>query len=207
MVVELPLLTFAYSVQRVEEPPWKDAEFLRLHGDCARLLRTFCKEVPRIRAVSYPGFHPGKCGVFTTDEGELAVIGSVDPRLERSLGSQLGLYLASIRLDRLPDPSTPHYRAPSRYPSTFRDLALSVAIDVNAAEIQRACAEAIGDVCTSARVFDEYRGPQVEAGRKSLALRAVMQRFDGTITDDEADAAVARAIKALSERFGAAIRQ
>jgi phenylalanyl-tRNA synthetase beta chain len=206
-VVELPFLTFAYGVPRVEEPPWRDEEFLRLHGDCAALLRSICGGTPRIAAASRPGLHPGKCGIFTIDDAELAVAGRVDPRTERSLGSPFALYLASVRLDRLPTRPTPHYRVPSRYPSTFRDLALSVGVDVNAAEIQRVCAEAIGDVCTSVRVFDEYRGPQIEAGRKSLALRAVMQRFDGTITDDEADAAVARATKALGDRFGAAIRQ
>lgn len=207
MIVELPLLTFAYSVQRIEEPAWKDEEFLRLHGDCEALMRAFCKEPPRITAVERPGFHPGKCGMFSSEEGELAVIGRVDPRLERTLDSPFGLYLANVRLDRLPNRPTPKYRAPSRYPSTFRDLALSVAIDVTAAEIESACSEAIGDICRSVRVFDEYRGSQIESGRKSLALRAVMQRFDGTITDDEADAAVTRAIKMLSERFGAAIRQ
>ena len=42
--------------------------------------------------------------------------------------------------------------------------------------------------------------------RKSLALRVTMQRFDATITDAEADDAVARALAALGEDLGAAIR-
>jgi phenylalanyl-tRNA synthetase beta chain len=42
--------------------------------------------------------------------------------------------------------------------------------------------------------------------RKSVALRLTMQRDDATITDAEADAAIARALIALSERLDAAIR-
>jgi phenylalanyl-tRNA synthetase beta chain len=77
---------------------------------------------------------------------------------------------------------------------------------VAAADVERTAAGAIGDLCTNARVFDEYRGPQVGEDRKSLALRVTMQRFDATITDAEADAAVARALAALGEDLGAAIR-
>ena len=41
---------------------------------------------------------------------------------------------------------------------------------------------------------------------KSLAVRVTLQRFDATITDEEADAAIARALDAVRERFGATIR-
>jgi phenylalanyl-tRNA synthetase beta subunit len=37
-------------------------------------------------------------------------------------------------------------------------------------------------------------------------VRAILQRFDGTITDEEADAAIARVLDAVRERFGATIR-
>jgi phenylalanyl-tRNA synthetase beta chain len=52
-------------------------------------------------------------------------------------------------------------------------------------------------------VFDEYRGPQVGEGKKSLALRIVLQSDEKTLTDEDADAALARIVAALRERFGA----
>jgi phenylalanyl-tRNA synthetase beta subunit len=39
-----------------------------------------------------------------------------------------------------------------------------------------------------------------------LALRVTLQRFDATITDEEADAAIARVLQTLRERFGATLR-
>jgi phenylalanyl-tRNA synthetase beta chain len=62
-------------------------------------------------------------------------------------------------------------------------------------------------LCTNVSVFDEYRGPQVGEGRKSLAVRAIMQRYDATITDEEADAAIARAITAVRDELEGTIRQ
>jgi phenylalanyl-tRNA synthetase beta chain len=64
----------------------------------------------------------------------------------------------------------------------------------------------LGTLCTGVAAFDEYRGPQVGEGRKSLAVRVTLQRFDTTITDEEADAAIARVLDAMRERFGATIR-
>jgi phenylalanyl-tRNA synthetase beta chain len=206
VVVEVPLLSFAYAAEPVEEPPWKDEGFLRLHGDAAALLHDLTGASTRIEAAQRAGFHPGKCGVLLLDGVQAAVLGRVDPRVERAHSSRLALYLCTVRLDRLPPRPQPRYRPPSRFPSTYRDLALSLGIEVSADEVEAVTAQAIGDICTAVRVFDEYRGPQVGSGRKGLAVRATMQRFDGTITDEEAEAAVARAVGALRDRLDATIR-
>ena len=57
-----------------------------------------------------------------------------------------------------------------------------------------------------ATVFDEYRGPQAGEGKKSLALRIVLQSDTATLTDDEADATLARIVATLRQRFGAVPR-
>ena len=119
---------------------------------------------------------------------------------------QLPAYLANIFLDALPDHSTPHYKTPSKYPSTYRDIALVVALDVPAAGVVEVATKAAGSLCTGARAFDEYRGPQVGDNRKSLALRITLQRMDATITDEEADAVIVRVLDALRSELNATIR-
>jgi phenylalanyl-tRNA synthetase beta chain len=56
------------------------------------------------------------------------------------------------------------------------------------------------------RLFDVYRGKGVERGRKSLAFRVVMQDTARTLTDAEADAAMAQLTELLSAKFGAKLR-
>ncbi len=206
IVIEVPLLAFAFTTEPNDEPPWRDREFLRCKGDARELLCALTGRCPVVQRAERPGFHPGKCAVVLVDSVEAGAVGRADPRVERASGSSLPLYLAAVRLDRLPERALPHYRPASRYPSTYRDLALLVGAEVSAQSVEAATAQAIGDICTAVRVFDEYRGPQVQPGAKSLALRATMQRFDGTITDEEADAAVTRAVDALQKQLGATIR-
>jgi phenylalanyl-tRNA synthetase beta chain len=51
-----------------------------------------------------------------------------------------------------------------------------------------------------------FRGRQIGDGRKSVSLRLVFRKPDGTMKSEEADASVARAIAALRGTLGAEIR-
>ena len=55
-------------------------------------------------------------------------------------------------------------------------------------------------------MFDEYRGGQIGAGRRSLAFRVAFGAPDRTLTDDDAAAIRARIVAALRDRFGAELR-
>jgi len=70
----------------------------------------------------------------------------------------------------------------------------------------RAFQAASSAVVRDVRLFDIYRGKGIEPGEKSLAFRVVMQDTDKTLTDQDADFAMARLSQALATRFGAKLR-
>jgi phenylalanyl-tRNA synthetase beta chain len=206
-IVERPMLAFGFAAQPLDEPVWRDSRLLELKGDAEALLLALTGRTPVTERDARPNFHPGKSAVMMIDGHEVGCFGRIDPRLQRAYDARLPLYFCARDLALLPDRLVPVYRPPSKYPSTYRDLALVVALAVPAAEIERVTAGSIGSICTGVRVFDEYRGPQVGEDRKSLAVRVTLQRFDTTITDEEADVAVARALDALRGDLGAVIRE
>jgi phenylalanyl-tRNA synthetase beta chain len=55
-------------------------------------------------------------------------------------------------------------------------------------------------------LFDLYRGKGVDAGKKSLAFRVVMQDTSKTLTDAEAEATMAQLLQFLAQRVGAKLR-
>jgi phenylalanyl-tRNA synthetase beta chain len=205
-LVERSLLTFGFSADVVEEPPWRDSHFLALKGDCEQLLRKITGREAEMKRSAQSGFHPGKTALVTLGELEVGHLGRIDPRAAKACDLRRPAYLCVVDIASLPAYETPRYQVPSRYPSTYRDVALVVDIGVGAREIERAIVAAVGSLCTGATVFDEYRGPQIGEGRKSLAARVTLQRFDATITDEEADAAVSLLLDALQKEFGAEIR-
>ena len=77
--------------------------------------------------------------------------------------------------------------------------------DVPAARVEAAVREGGGDLLESLRVFDLYRGEQVGAGRKSLALRLEFRAPDRTLTDEEV-AERRAAIEREIEKLGGGLR-
>ena len=199
--IERTALTFGFCAEAAGDAPWRDDLFLALKSDCEELLRSLIGD----RAIEafpehVPGMHPGKSAALRSGGKVLAEFGRVDPRVEAAFDLRLAAYAATVYPLELPAARPPRYAAPSRYPSTYRDLAVVCDEATPAAALQAWLAAAIGRLCTAARVFDEYRGPQVPSGRKSLAVRLTLQRYDRTITDDEADEAVAQAVASLGGR-------
>jgi phenylalanyl-tRNA synthetase beta chain len=77
---------------------------------------------------------------------------------------------------------------------------------VAAGALVEAAREAGGELLRDVRVFDVYRGEQVGAGRKSVAIHLSFQSPERTLTDDEADAVRGRIVEALAEHFDAELR-
>jgi phenylalanyl-tRNA synthetase beta chain len=206
LIGEVPILTFGFAAEPLDEPEGHDTHLLRLKGDGEALLRALTGRRAETARENVNGLHPGKTGMFMMDGRQVAHFGRLDPRAAKAFDVRLPVYLCSVFLDVLPEYVLPRFRPPSKYPSTYRDLAVVVNLDVTAQGIEATLAKALGEICTSIRVFDEYRGAQVGEGRKSLAVRITLQRYDATITDEEADAAIERALDALRREIGATIR-
>ena len=66
--------------------------------------------------------------------------------------------------------------------------------------------EAAGPELRSVAVFDEYRGEQLGAGKRSLAFSVAFGSPERTLTDEEAGVLRGRIVDALAERFGAVLR-
>lgn len=206
--LENSALVFGFSGEAIDEAPWRDSNFLRLKGDCEALLRAVTgREGIEAAADRRAFFHPGRCGVLLMDGREVAVVGQVHPRLQQMFAVPLPVYLCSVQLANLPHYEIPQFKPPSKYPSTYRDLALVCDIGLPAQQLEQAIRDAVGAECTNVRSFDEYRGAQVSAGKKSLAIRVTLQKRDATITDAQADAAIRKAIAALTDRFSVTLRE
>ncbi|MHB8462680.1 MAG: phenylalanine--tRNA ligase subunit beta [Vulcanimicrobiaceae bacterium] len=205
-IIENNVLTFGMTIDPTSDPAWRDQGFLMLKSDVEALILAVTGRYGTTTADQRNGLHPGKSATLLIDGAEVATFGRVDPRLQFAYELARPTYLAHVYLDRLPDRRIPRYTPPSKFPSTYRDLALVVSLDTTAVRIEEVVTQSIGALCTSARVFDEYRGAQVGEGRKSLAVRIVLQKTDATITDEEADAAVNKATETLTRDLGATLR-
>jgi len=150
------------------------------------------------RRTTLPHLHPGKAA--ETDAGWL---GELHPAL---LEGTWGVFELDVARLQAPRPERILYEDVITYPAVRQDVAVVVDEDVEAGSIVDVAREAGGAELRDAYIFDVYHGDQVPEGRKSVAVHLAFQASDRTLTDEEADAARARVVEALRNRFGAELR-
>ena len=92
---------------------------------------------------------------------------------------------------------SPRYVPLPVFPPATRDLALVLSGEVTAALVEQEIRGAAGPLLESVRVIDEYRGPGVPAGQRSLAVRLVLRSPDRTLRDAEVDEVISRLLDRL----------
>jgi len=155
---------------------------------------------------SHPALHPGRCARVTIDGADAGWIGELHPRLLRALDLPQAPVLFELELAALTRAPVPVAAPVSKLPVVRRDVALVVDEAVPAEAVVAAMRGA--GIPTVARValFDVYRGPGVEAGKKSLAILVLMQDTERTLTDADIDAAVGTLLALAASTFGASLR-
>jgi phenylalanyl-tRNA synthetase beta chain len=204
--LETPGVAWLLALPQSGEPAWRDGGFLTFKGESLAFVRALAGRDAEVVSTAQPGWHPGKSAALLVDGKDVAVIGAVDPRLLAAFEIEVRVYAGWMRMADLPAYRAPRYKPASKYPTVARDLALIVGPEIPALDIEYAVRAGRDGAIADVRVFDEYRGPQIEAGKKSIAVRIVLQRDDATLTDAEADGHIAAILASLRERCGARIR-
>ncbi|MEG2720114.1 MAG: phenylalanine--tRNA ligase subunit beta, partial [Oscillospiraceae bacterium] len=97
------------------------------------------------------------------------------------------------------------YKPLPKFPAVERDLAFVCENTIPVLKLEKIIAEAIGKMLEKVELFDVYEGTQIADGMKSVAFSLKLRATDKTMTDEDADLAVKKAIKAL-ENIGISLR-
>jgi len=177
-----------------------------------------------IRGASYVSdtktgsWHPGRCARIeipcggaerTGDDLVLGHIGELHPDVRKEYDIDAPVFAAELDFGALVSVSdmTREYSQLRRYPAVTRDIALLADEDATVAEIERIALANGGDLLESVKLFDVYRGEQIEKGKKSLAFNLVYRADDRTLTDEEVNKVHARILKEIAEKSGATLRE
>jgi phenylalanyl-tRNA synthetase beta chain len=151
--------------------------------------------------------HPGRSAAVFDGGVCLGWIGQLQPELARTLELRDAPFVFELAIEPSFHSEVPVFREISKYPAIRRDLALVVDEAVTLDELRESVNLAAKGLLRELAVFDVYRGKGVEAGRKSIALGLILQETSRTLTDDEADAAVAAVIERVKGDLKAGIRE
>ena len=183
-------------------------DFYTLKGIVETLLETLnISDWEILPQTQDPTFHPGRCAQVVCGQEILGILGEVHPLVLQNYEIGCKAYLAKLDLKSLMAHvgGEKNYHPLPKYPATSRDLAVLCDEDLPVLTMEKAIRNAVGDILEKVEIFDIYRGKQIPEGKKSVAYSLVLRAEDRTLTDEETDQAVKRALDALSQ-VGATLR-
>ena len=200
----------------------KGEDFFTLKGVVCELLKVMGIRQPIFVAESeYGPYHPGRCARVCVeaspemkkagvDTEELGIMGEIHPDVAEKYGMKgERIYCCELMfgaLQRWADTEIVYTPLP-RYPSTARDIALLVDEDMEVGKIEDVIRSFGGKILEDVKLFDVYRGHQVEDGKKSVAFSLVYRDRDKTLTDEEVTKVHSGVLDALKDKLNAVLRE
>ncbi len=183
-------------------------DFFDVKGDLEALLAA--TGVPReftFEARALSCLHPGRAARLLRKGEPVGWLGELHPSLVKALEFTYPPVLFELDIAAALAVERPAYREVSRFPQVRRDLAVVVDESVALSRLTERVTFTASSLLRDLRVFDVYRGPGVEAGRKSVALGLIFQDISRTLTEDDVAGIMTAVVADLRVSLNAKIRE
>lgn len=152
-------------------------------------------------------FHPGRSAIIIKDDVLIGIMGELHPEVLDNYEIGVKAYVAKLNIPEMMSISVveKEYKALPRFPSSSRDLSIVCDDSIPVSELEKAIKSAVGTILEKVTLFDVYKGQQIAEGKKSVSYSISMRSHEGTLTDEQADSAVKKILKALAN-LGAELR-
>lgn len=187
----------------------KDVDFFALKGSIETITKNVGFEnYEIIPEKNNSTFHPGRCAKIEYNGMYVGTFGELHPDVIENYGLGQRVYIAELDLDIIFENSSNNivYSPLPKFPSTSRDIALIVKDEVYVKDIEDIIkANGVGLV-EDYKLFDVYKGSQIEEGHKSIAYSITYRSKEKTLTDEDVAKVHDVILKELSEKLNANLR-
>ena len=208
-----PLYLSALLTGRRNPEGWSQAKGDLDFFDVKGIVESILNEL-NLTSVNYfaqdldPYYHPGKACRITCGNRELGSFGELHPSVQENYGIAAPLLYLELNFEKLIGcrKEMGAAQVPSRFPSTFRDIAMQLPDETAASEII-ACVQSVKAAeLEGVELFDLYKGGNIPQGEKSIAVRVRYGSRERTLTDDEVTKVHQRVITALQKKLNVSFR-
>jgi phenylalanyl-tRNA synthetase beta chain len=182
-------------------------DFYDVKADIAALLATTGDAASfTFETGSMSALHPGRTARVLRRGEPVGWIGELHPTLTKSMDFTYAPVLFELDAQAL-GVRRIAYQEISRFPQVRRDLAVVVDESVTLSTLTERVTLVTSSLLRDLRVFDVYRGPSLEEGRKSVAFGLIFQDISRTLTDEDVERLMSSVVADLRENLNARIRE
>jgi len=160
-------------------------------------------------------YHPGRSGLLSLGSAngpELAYFGEIHPLIIKKLDLRTDNVLGfEIFLDNIPESrkkireAKPQFTV-SDYQKVVRDFAFVIDEKYSSGEILNLVKKIDKELIKDVRIFDVYKGDNIELGKKSIAFNVTLEPKTKTLSDHDIEQVSKKIISIVQEHTGATLR-
>ena len=155
---------------------------------------------------THAALHPGQTANILKNGQVVGVMGKLHPKWQQHYQLTKGVYLFELDLSAVIESAVPRYQEVSKLLPVRRDLAIVVDAEIEIQPLLNAVNAAKIPLITQVNLFDVYQGKGIAENKKSLALSVLMHDTQKTLTDVDADQAMANLLQLMQTKFAAELR-
>lgn len=157
---------------------------------------------PEFVPAKHPALHDGQTALIRVEGQACGWLGALHPKLQQRFAVP-EMFLFDLDATWVTAERVARFQPLSVYPAVRRDLAIVVDDQVTAADILSTIAGLQLPDLRELRVFDVYRGGNLEKNEKSIALGLILRAFDRTLAEKDVETATVAILDELKARWGA----
>ena len=164
-------------------------------------------EYSQIDSLSY--MHPGRTAIITDEKNEeIGYVGEIHPQVASNYNIGTKVYFGVVYIEKLVELTNFNisYKPLPKYPNIQRDISMLVKDEINVKEIEKIIKNKGGKLLENVKLFDVYKGEQIEKGYKSVAYSILFRSNEKTLTDEEVNGPMKKILKELEEKLQAQLR-
>jgi phenylalanyl-tRNA synthetase beta chain len=208
-VLKLGILLTGKAVIKSWNEDDREFDFFDLKGIIESIVsKSYLDPKIDIANKEYGFFHPKISGDLVVGGKNMGILGKINPTILENIEIDQDIFYAEIILDLFNENmiGIKEYKPISAFPSIEIDLAIVIDEKINNKDILETIRKNGTDILKSIRLFDIYRGKQVEKGKKSLAYSLTFRGGNRTLKDSEVEIITNRIVEKLGKTFNASLR-
>ena len=137
---------------------------------------------------------------------KIGSFGKVHPLILKTINFKKPFFYFEFQINELFNSKSTKLLEPSKFPSIQRDLAFIVSEKLDYIELFKEITKHAGKDLIDIKLFDLFKGGDLQKNQKSLAFRLTWQSAKGTLEDSYIDSAIDKIVKNSKSKFGAKLR-
>ena len=205
-------LRLGTKVKRDWKNSSKDFDFYDVKLDVLKTLEAIGANVNSLQTYENTSgyFHPGRSAVLKIGQKLIANVGEIHPEISDFYGFEKSILAFEIFYENIPMPKKVKVSRPmlkmSPLQSVTREFAFVIDEKTPAEKLVQIAKSTNKDLIKEVLIFDLYKGENIPKGKKSIAIKIIIQPNLETLTDDDLEKISSDLINVIDTKLSGSLR-